>query len=92
MCFERGLNNKISNKHERALRVVYQNKKFSFETLLKHEKSCVSSYEKPRTYLAAVVVQIKNGHSPEITKDIFVFQENKTCNLRSGNHLARRNI
>ena len=42
--------------------------------------------------MAAVVIQIKNGHSPEITKDMFVFQENETYNLRSGNHLARRNI
>ena len=25
-------------------------------------------------------------------KEIFVFQENETCNLRSRNHLARKNI
>ena len=32
MCFGRGLNNKINSTHERALRIVYQVKKFSFET------------------------------------------------------------
>ena len=31
----RGLNNKINNLHERALRVVYQNKNSDFYTLLK---------------------------------------------------------
>ena len=25
-------------------------------------------------------------------KEIFVFQENETCNLRRGNHLTRKNI
>ena len=75
VCFGSGLNNKINNIHERALRLVYQEKKFSFETLLKRHKS-VSIYMKNHTYLVAEVVQVKNGHSPEITKEIFVFQEN----------------
>ena len=52
---------------------------------------CVNSY-KEHTYLATEVVQVKNGHSPEIMKEIFVFQENKTYNLKSGNHLVQRNI
>ena len=39
MCYGRGLNNKVNNIHERALRIVYQDKKSSFETLLKREKS-----------------------------------------------------
>ena len=30
--------------------------------------------------------------SPEIIKEVFVFQENVTYSLRSGNHLARKNI
>ena len=75
MCFGRCLNNKINNIHERALRIVYQDKKFSFETLLKCDEY-VSIHMKNPTYLVAEVVQVKNGHSPEITKEIFVFQEN----------------
>ena len=51
----------------------------------------MNSY-KEHTYLATEVVQVKNGHSPEIMKEIFVFQENKTYNLKSGNHLVQRNI
>ena len=43
-------------------------------------------------YLATELFKVKNGLSPEIVKEIFVFQENDTYNLRSGNHLARKNI
>ena len=39
MCHGRGLNNEINNIHKRALRIVYQDKKSIFETLLKREKS-----------------------------------------------------
>ena len=39
MCHSRDLNNKIKNIHERTFGIVYQNKKFSLETLLKCDKS-----------------------------------------------------
>ena len=87
MCHGRGLNNKINNLHERALRTVYQDKKSSFETSLKHGKS-VSIHVKNLQYL----VTVKNDLCPEIMKEIFIFHENPTYNLRSGNHLTHRNI
>ena len=31
MCFGRGLNNKINDIHERALWIIYQDKKISFK-------------------------------------------------------------
>ena len=43
-------------------------------------------------YLVPELFKVKNGLSPEIMKEIFVFQENETYNLWSGNHLARKNI
>ena len=51
MCHGRGLNNKINNIHERALRIVYQDKKSSFETLLKRDKSTSIHVKNPQ-YLA----------------------------------------
>ena len=39
MCQGKGLNNKINNIYETALRIVYQDKKSSFETLSKRVKS-----------------------------------------------------
>ena len=45
LCQSRGLNNKINNLHERALRIVFQDKKLDFETLLKNNK-CVTIHVK----------------------------------------------
>ena len=89
--FGKGLNNKINGIHERALSRVYQDKKNQFWNFIETWQLCVTSYNK-HTYLATEVVQVKNDHSPEIMKEIFVFQENETYNLKSGSHLARRNI
>ena len=87
MCDGRGLNNKINNIYERALRIVYQEKKSSIKTSLKRDKS-TSIHMKNLQYLANELFKVKNDPSPEIMKDIFVFQENETYNLRSGNNLA----
>ena len=70
------LNNKINNIHERALRIVYQNKEFSFETLLKRDKS-TTIHIKNLQCLATELFIANNGLSPEIMKEIFVFQENE---------------
>ena len=91
MCHGRGLNNKINNIHERVLRIVHQDKKSNFETVLKRDKS-TSIHVKNLQHLATELFKVKNDLSPEIMKEIFVFQENETYNLRSGNHLARKNI
>ena len=74
MCHGRSLNNKINNLHERALRIVYQDKKSSFETLLKRDKS-VSIHIKNLQYLATEIFKVKNGLCPEIMKEIFIFHE-----------------
>ena len=39
MCHSRTLNNRINNIHHRALKIVYQDKKSSFEELLQKDKS-----------------------------------------------------
>ena len=57
----------------------------NFKTLLKHDKS-TSIHMKNLQYLATELFKVKNGLSPKIMKEIFVFQESDTYNLRSGNH------
>ena len=57
----------------------------------KHDKS-TSVHVKNLQNLATKLFKVKNDLSPEIMKEIFVFQENETYNLRSGNHLERKNI
>ena len=54
---DRVLNNNITNIHERALRIAFQDKKSSFETLLKCYKS-ESCYLKNLQYLATVVFEV----------------------------------
>ena len=41
-------------------------------------------------YLATELFKVKNDLSPEIMKEIFVFQKNESYNLKSANHLARK--
>ena len=72
MCHSRDLNNRINNLHERALRIVYQDKKPGFETLLKNDKS-VTIHVKNLHYLVNEIYKIKNGIVPEIIRYIFHF-------------------
>ena len=83
MCHSRGLNNRINNLHERALRIVYQDKKLDFETLVKNDKS-VTIHVRNLHYLVTEVYKVKNSIWPEIMRDIFHFQENENYNLKSG--------
>ena len=59
--------------------------------MLKHDKS-VSIHIKNLQYLATEIFKVKNDLCPEIMKEIFIFHESLTYNLRTGNHLTRRNI
>ena len=43
-------------------------------------------------HLAIELSKVKNDLFPEIMKEILVFQENKTYNLKIGNHLAQKNV
>ena len=72
MCHGRGLNNKINNLHEGALRTVYQDKKSSFETLLKRDKS-LSIHIKNLQYLDTEIFKVKNNLCLEIMEEIFIF-------------------
>ena len=91
MCHSRGLNNQINNSHERALRIVYQDKMSDFGTLLRNDK-CVIIHVKNLHYLITEIYKVKNNISPDIMKDIFHFRENENYNLRSGTNLASRNM
>ena len=91
MCHSRDLNNRIKNLHQRALRIVYQDKKSDFETLLKNDKSVII-HVRNLHYLVTEIYKIRNGIAPEIMRYIFHFQENENYNLKSGAHLASRNM
>ena len=79
MCHSRGLNNRINNLHERALKILYQDKKSDFETLLKNSKF-VTIHVRNLHYLVTEIYKVKNNTSPEIMRDIVHFQENENGN------------
>ena len=43
-------------------------------------------------YLATELFKVKIGLSPEMMKEIFIFEENEGYSLRRDNLLARKNI
>ena len=52
----------------------------------------MSVHLKNLQYLATEIYKVKNCLSPEIMKEVFIFQENENYNLRSGTHLTNINI
>ena len=83
--------NRISNIHHRTLRIAYLEKKTSFEKLLRKDKS-VSPYKNLQYLATKIYREVKNGGFPIIINEVFNFQENERENLRSGIHLASRNM
>ena len=72
-CHSKSLNNRINNLYERVLRIVKQNKKSDFETLLKNNKS-TTFHVKNLHYLVTEIYEVKNNIFPGIMRDIFDFQ------------------
>ena len=88
MFHSRALNNRINKIHERALRLVYQNKNLSFSELLELN-SAVTIHERNLQVLVTEIFKVKNNLSPEIMKQVFDFQE-PYYNLRSETSQFRR--
>ena len=81
MFHNRSLNNRINKIHERALRVVHQNKNLSFSELLVLDNA-VTIHQRNVQVLVTEIFKVKSNLSPEIMKQVFDFQE-PYYNLRS---------
>ena len=88
MFHNRALNNRINKIHERALRLVYQNKNLSFSELLELDNA-VTIHQRNLQVLVTEIFKVKNNLSPEIMKQVFDFQE-PYYNLRSKTSQFRR--
>ena len=90
MFHSRILNNNINRIHERALRLVYQNR-LSFSEILDLDNS-VTGPLKNLQELVTEIYKVKNEMGPDIMKDIFELH-NPLHNLRSScNQFWRENI
>ena len=79
MFHSRTLNNQINRIHERALRIVYNDKNSSLNQLLLTEES-FTIHERNIQALAVELFKIIHGLSPEIMKDILPLKEkNNYC-------------
>ena len=91
MFHTKELNGRINSLHEKALRLIYQNRNLSFDELLKLDKS-VSIHYRNLQYLLTETYKVKMGLSPPIMNDILALDETASYNLRSGVTVTRRNI
>ena len=82
MCHNRTKNNKINRRHERCLRLLYNNEKSSFHDLLEKDLSVSIHYRNLRA-LATKMYRIYNGIAPENVKEIFPLKSQGQYNLRS---------
>ena len=73
MCHSRKINNQINKLHERALKLVYNNKSSSFRELLERDKS-VTIHERNIQVLVTEIFKVKSGVALEIMTEIFKFK------------------
>ena len=91
MFHNRALNNRINKIHERALRLVYQNKNLSFSELIELDNA-VTIHQRNLKVLVTEIFKVKNNLSLEIMKQVFDCQE-PYYNLRSEtSQFGRENI
>ena len=90
MCHSRTLNNKINKLHERALRLVYDDRQSTFEELLNIDKS-VTIHHRNLQVLATELYKVRHRLAPELINDIFK-KRNVTYNFRKNSTFETRNI
>ena len=78
-------------KYRKALRLVYQNNKLTFDDLLKLDNS-VTKHQRNLQILATEIFKVKNSLAPEIMTEVFEIKE-PHYNLRSeASHFKRENV
>ena len=83
------MNQKINHIHERALRLVYNDYKSSFDQLLKNDKT-ISIHHRNIHYLAIEMYKVKNDLSPIFMSEIF--EQKSGRKTRMENDFARPNV
>ena len=75
MFHSRKLNNKINAIHERALRIAYCDKHYTFQQLLEKDNS-VSINHRNLQVLATKMFKVNMNLSPDLMNDIFLNRTN----------------
>ena len=91
MCNDRTKNNKIHRILERWIRLIYNDKKSSFENLLDKYKS-VSMHHKNLSSLVIEMFKTHGGVSSEILNDLFPLRQADQYNLRKRSQFIIPNV
>ena len=90
MFQSRGLSNKINRIHERALRITYNDKSWSYGELLTKHRSVTIHHRNIRA-LAIETYNVMQRISPALLNEVFVPHESN-YELRGKNLLERRRV
>ena len=90
MCHRRKINTQMYKLHERALRLIFNDKSSSFRELLERDNS-VTIHERNIQVLLTEIFKVKSGAAPEIMTEIFKFKDH-SYDLRKNNCLEMRII
>ena len=88
MCHSRENNNKINRLHERCLRIIYNDKRSSFNALLEKDGSA-SIYDKNIKILATEMFKVIKNLAPTHMHDIFKSKDQPHYNLRYSSLFSR---
>ena len=80
MCLSRTLKNRINRLHERYLRVIYNDKKPTFQKLLDIDKS-LSIHNRNLLVLATEMYKVTKGLSPKVFTNTFTPRNQSNYNL-----------
>ena len=86
----RTLNNKINKLHDRALRLVYDDRLLAFEEILNLDKS-VTIQHRTLQVIPTELYKVHHALAPELMSDIFK-KRNVTYNFRKNSTFETRNI
>ena len=89
MFYSRRLNNKISNVHKKALRIVYSDYKSTFQELLDKDASFSVHHRNIQTLVIEIYKHIL-GLSPVITRKVFKINRRLPDNLKTHNEFSSR--
>ena len=80
MFHSRSLNNKINRLHELCLRIIYNDKRSTFEEFLAKDNS-VSVHQNNIHTIAIEMYKVISGISPEIINEVFKVELSPSKNI-----------
>ena len=82
MCHSKKLHHKINRLHEKCLRTISNDKRYSYEELVSKDDSTSMHHKNLQKFIIEIYKAV-NGLCPEIMNEVFPFQTQNHHNLRN---------